>query len=397
MSDTTAGLLQIGALLAALAVCYRPLGRLPGARLHQPSRTCASSASSTASSGSTPTPTSAGRSTRRPCSRSRSSGVAAALRPPAAAVRTCRCPSASPRVDPALAFNTAVSFVTNTNWQSYSGEATMGHLVQMAGLAVQNFVSAAVGIAVAVALDPRLRAVPHATGSATSGSTWSASCVRVLLPLAVVAAVVLIAMGVVQNFAAGTDVTTLAGGSRPSPAGRSPRRRRSRSSAPTAAASTTPTPRTRSRTRTRSATCFEIFLLLLIPVALTRTFGRMVGDKRQGYAILGAMARPVGRSLVAAVTVARGGRTRHRPAGSPAARWRARRPASASAASALFAASTTGTSTGAVELVARLVHGARWRRADLQHGARRGRAGRRRLRALRDARARRSSRCSSPG
>ena len=76
-----------------------------------------------------------------------------------------------PGVDARLAWNTAVSFVTNTNWQAYSGESTMGHLVQMAGLAVQNFVSAAVGIAVAVALIRGLRRARGPTGWATSGST----------------------------------------------------------------------------------------------------------------------------------------------------------------------------------------------------------------------------------
>ena len=83
---------------------------------------------------------------------------------------------------PALAWNTAVSFVTNTNWQAYSGESTQGHLVQMAGLAVQNFVSAAVGMAVADRAGPRLRARAAPASSATSGSTWCAapcaSCCR---------------------------------------------------------------------------------------------------------------------------------------------------------------------------------------------------------------------------
>src|SRR5512143_2248777 len=96
-----------------------------------------------------------------------------------------------PAVRPDTAWNTAVSFVTNTNWQSYSGESTMGHLVQMAGLAVQNFASAAVGVAVAVAL-VRI-------------------CVRILLPVAVIGAVVFIAAGMVQRLSAGTDVSTLAG------------------------------------------------------------------------------------------------------------------------------------------------------------------------------------------
>ena len=159
-----------------------------------------------------------------------------------------------PGVAPDQAFNTAASFVTNTNWQSYSGESTMGHLAQMAGLAVQNFVSAAVGIAVAVALVRGFRASPHRPRSATSGSTWSAapcvSCCRSRSS----ATLVLVALGAVQNLCAGTEVTSSRARPRPSPVGRSPRRRSSRSWAPTAAASTTPTPPTPSRTRPRSPT-----------------------------------------------------------------------------------------------------------------------------------------------
>ena len=110
-----------------------------------------------------------------------------------------------PAVEPDQAWNTAVSFVTNTNWQSYSGESTMGHLVQMAGLAVQNFVSAAVGIAVAVAL---VRGFARAKTDQL-GNFWVdlvRICVRILLPIAVVGAIVFIAGGVVQNLSAGTDV-----------------------------------------------------------------------------------------------------------------------------------------------------------------------------------------------
>ena len=158
-----------------------------------------------------------------------------------------------PGVAPDLAFNTAASFVTNTNWQSYSGESTMGHLVQMAGLAVQNFVSAAVGIAVAVALirgfaRSRTDRVGQLLGGPRRGIC--ASC----CPLAFVAAVVLVALGAVQNFSPAPTVTTLAGQSQTITGARSPPRRRSRSWAPTAAASTTPTPRTRSRTRPRRPT-----------------------------------------------------------------------------------------------------------------------------------------------
>ena len=158
-------------------------------------------------------------------------------------------------VPPALAFNTAVSFVTNTNWQNYGGESTMSHLTQMSGLAVQNFVSAAVGMAVAIAL---VRGITRRR-SETIGNFWvdlTRSVTRILLPLAVVLALVLVARGAIQTLrrlhrgahARGRD----AGDPRRA---RSRARRRSRSSARTAAARSTRTRRTRSRTRRRSRTC----------------------------------------------------------------------------------------------------------------------------------------------
>ncbi len=113
-------------------------------------------------------------------------------------------------VPPALSWNTAVSFVTSTNWQAYSGGSTMGHLVQMAGLAVQNFASAAVGIAVVVALVRGF--ARRQTGQL--GNFWVdlvRIVLRILVPVAVVGAIVFVAAGMVQNFSAGTDVTTLAG------------------------------------------------------------------------------------------------------------------------------------------------------------------------------------------
>ena len=115
-----------------------------------------------------------------------------------------------PGVEPDQAFNTAASFVTNTNWQSYSGESTMGHLAQMAGLAVQNFVSAAVGMAVAVAL---IRGFMRSRTDRI-GNFWVdlvRGSLRILLPIAVVGAIVLVALGAVQNFSAGTEATTLTG------------------------------------------------------------------------------------------------------------------------------------------------------------------------------------------
>ncbi len=121
-------------------------------------------------------------------------------------------------VDAPIAFNTAVSFVTNTNWQAYSGEVTMSHLSQMAGLTVQNFVSAAVGLAVAVAI---IRGIGR-RGSATLGNFWvdlTRTVVRVLVPVAFVAALVMVSQGVIQNLSGGTEVTTLSGAAQVIPGG----------------------------------------------------------------------------------------------------------------------------------------------------------------------------------
>ncbi|MFE0925165.1 potassium-transporting ATPase subunit KdpA [Streptomyces mutabilis] len=192
-------------------------------------------------------------------------------------------------VEPAQAFNTAASFVANTNWQSYYGEQTMGHVVQTAGLAVQNFVSAAVGMAVAVAL---VRGFARArTGEL--GNFWSdlvRGVTRVLLPLAVVGALVLVACGVIQNFSGIHEVGQFMGGSQQWNGGAVASQEAIKElgtngggyfNANSAHPFENPTPFTN---------LFEIFLILLIPVSLTRTFGVMVGSVRQGYAILAAMA-----------------------------------------------------------------------------------------------------------
>lgn len=205
-----------------------------------------------------------------------------------------------PAVPEGLAFNTAVSFVTNTNWQSYSPELTLGYTVQLAGLAVQNFVSAAVGIAVAVAL---VRAFAR-RGSATIGNLWVdlvRGITRLLLPLAVVSAVALVAGGVVQNFAGFTDVTTITGGTQSIPGGPVASQEAIKLlgtngggffNANSAHPFENPTPWTN---------VLEILLLLAIPVAMPRAFGRMVGDNRQGYAILAVMAT-IAVVSIAAVT-----------------------------------------------------------------------------------------------
>ena len=157
-------------------------------------------------------------------------------------------------VAPHIAVNTTASFVTNTNWQYYGGEYTMSYLTQMAGLAVQNFVSAAVGMAVLIAV---VRGISRRS-SDRLGNFWRdlyRSLVYILLPLAIVVAALLIWQGVPQTFHAHATATTLqAGATRRSRAARSPPRWRSSSSARTAAATTTRTRPCRSRTRTGSRT-----------------------------------------------------------------------------------------------------------------------------------------------
>ncbi|MBX9399457.1 potassium-transporting ATPase subunit KdpA [Streptomyces sp. TRM72054] len=197
-------------------------------------------------------------------------------------------------IDPDQAFNTAVSFVTNTNWQSYYGEQAMGHVVQTAGLAVQNFVSAAVGIAVAVAL---VRGFARSR-SGELGNFWAdmvRGVTRILLPLAFVAAVVLVACGAIQNFSGIHEVGQFfdehgMGGSQQWNGGAVASQEAIKElgtngggyfNANAAHPFENPTPFTN---------LFEIFLLLVIPFSLTRTFGVLVGSVKQGYAILATMA-----------------------------------------------------------------------------------------------------------
>jgi K+-transporting ATPase ATPase A chain len=248
-------------------------------------------------------------------------------------------------VDPGIAFNTAVSFVTNTNWQSYVPETVMGHLVQMAGLTVQNFVSAAVGMAVAIAL---VRGFIRA-GSDRIGNFWvdlTRSVTRVLLPISVVAAIVLVALGVTMSLRAGVDVTTVDG------------QQATIALAPTASQEAIKELGTNGGGifNANSAHTFEnpnawtnlleIFLLLVIPVCLTRAFGMMVRDTRQGHVLLAVMGalwggllavawwaemHPNGPATLAAGAALEGKEIRFGIPGS-----------------VLFAVSTTGTSTGTI-------------------------------------------------
>jgi K+-transporting ATPase ATPase A chain len=193
------------------------------------------------------------------------------------------------QVSPDQAFNTATSFVTNTNWQWYSGEATMSYLVQMAGLAVQNFASAAAGIAVAIAV---VRGFAHQEKK-TIGNFWvdvTRATVYVLLPISIVGALFFVSQGVVQNLSPYTEATTLEGAKQVIAQGPVASQEIIKQlgtngggffNANSAHPFENPTPLTN---------LFQMFLIFVIPGALTYTFGKMVGDTRQGWAIFAAMA-----------------------------------------------------------------------------------------------------------
>jgi K+-transporting ATPase ATPase A chain len=251
-----------------------------------------------------------------------------------------------PGVESHIAWNTAVSFVTNTNWQAYSGESTMTHLTQMAGLAVQNFVSAAVGIAVAVAF---IRGFAR-SHSDRLGNFWvdlTRILVRVLLPVAVIGAILLIIGGAVQNLTAGTDVTTLTGGAQTITGGPVASQEVIKELGTNGGGFYNVNSAHPFENPTAWTNWLEVFLIGLIPFALPRVFGRMVGDRRQGLAIVAAMG------AIAVVSVALLNMTElSHPGTVPTAvgaSMEGREVRFGIGNSATFAAMTTLTSTGAVD------------------------------------------------
>ncbi|THA35452.1 potassium-transporting ATPase subunit KdpA [Streptomyces sp. A1277] len=188
-------------------------------------------------------------------------------------------------ISPDQAFNTAASFVANTNWQSYAGEQAMGHVVQTGGLAVQNFVSAAVGMAVAVALVRGFAA----TSTGELGNFWAdlvRGTVRILLPLSVAGALVLVACGAVQNFSGIHEVGQFMGGSQQWNGGAVASQEAIKELGTNGGGYFNANAAHPFENPDGLSNLFEIFLILVIPFALTRTFGRMTGSVRQGYAIL---------------------------------------------------------------------------------------------------------------
>jgi potassium-transporting ATPase potassium-binding subunit len=293
-------------------------------------------------------------------------------------------PQKFPNLSPDSAFNTAVSFVTNTNWQGYSGESAMSYLTQMAGLTVQNFLSAATGLVIAIAL---IRGLAR-HGSATIGNAWvdvTRSTLYVLLPLSVLLALVLVSQGVIQNLSAYRDVVTLepltyqvprtdAAGNALSDAAGKPLQQSVTSTTQTLPMGPVASQESIKELGTNGGGFFnansahpfenpsaltnflEMLAILVIPAALTYTFGRMVGDTRQGWAVLCAMAllfvallavvlqaELAGNPLLAHLGVDQSaGLTQS------GGNMEGKETRFGSAASALFAAVTTATSCGAV-------------------------------------------------
>ncbi len=258
-------------------------------------------------------------------------------------------------VSPALAFNTAVSFVTNTNWQAYSGEVTMSHLTQMAGLALHNFVSAACGAAVALAL---VRGLTRRRTD-TIGNFWVDMvrfCVRVLLPIAFVGALVLVSQGVVQNFHGTRVVATVEGGEQAVTGGPIASQEvikefGQNGGGPYNANSAHPFENPNPVTNV-----FQLWLFLALPFAFPWMYRALATDRRQGYVVLGAMTALWLAAALVAMPMEAGGNPKLAALGADddvtatqsGGNMEGKETRFGPAASGLFAASTTGTSTGAV-------------------------------------------------
>jgi K+-transporting ATPase ATPase A chain len=196
-------------------------------------------------------------------------------------------------VEPTLAFNTAASFTTNTNWQSYVGEATMSYLTQMAGLAWHNFTSAASGIGVALAVARGLTRRPGPEGAKTLGNFWVdliRATVYVLLPLSLVCMLILVSQGAIQNFSAYREITTLEGVKQMIAMGPVASQEAIKQlgtngggffNANAAHPFENPTP---------FSNLLSLFMIFAIPAALTYTYGRMARDQKQGWALFAAMS-----------------------------------------------------------------------------------------------------------
>ncbi|MGP4110572.1 potassium-transporting ATPase subunit KdpA [Streptomyces sp. 4N509B] len=264
-------------------------------------------------------------------------------------------PTSMPGVTDHVAFNASISFVTNTNWQSYSGEATMSHLTQMLGLTVQNLVSAAVGMAVMAAFIRGL----HRRRASTLGNFWvdlTRTVVRILLPLSFVVAVVLVTQGVIQNLDGHTVVTTLQGAAQSIPGGPVASQVAIKQLGTNGGGFFNVNSAHPFENPTPFSNLVETWAILIIPSALAFTFGHMVRDRRQGRAVFAIMSVILVGMSLAAMLLEQAGNPRLDPLGVTQAAtgeqsggWtEGKEVRFGPAASGLWAAVTTGTSNGSV-------------------------------------------------
>jgi potassium-transporting ATPase potassium-binding subunit len=347
MNDTLAGWLQVGLLIAALAACYIPLGNYI-AKIFTTDKHWKIERGIFRLTGIDPTVDQTWGSYLR--SMLAFSAVSVLFLYGMQRLQHYLLEFVGPHmanVPPDTAWNTAVSFTTNTNWQNYAGESTMTYLVQMSGLAVQNFLSAAVGLVVAIAMIRGF--VRSRTG--TLGNFWADlthATVRLLIPLSIVGGLVLMASGVIDNFNAYHTVTTLSGAHQtivggPFASQEVIKELGNNGGGPFNTNSAHPY-----EGPNPFSSVFEIFLLLLIPFATPRAFGKMVKDNRQGYALVAVMVIiwlvAVGGITFFETHIATGGTATMLAHGA----MEGKEVRFGQHACSLFAASTTVTSTGAV-------------------------------------------------
>ena len=256
-------------------------------------------------------------------------------------------------VAPDLAFDTAASFTTNTNWQAYTGESTMSYLTQMAGLAWHNFMSAAIGIGIALALARGITYRLQAGAARTLGNFWVdlvRANVYVLLPISIPVALLLVSQGVIQNFSSYVDITTLEGAKQTIAMGPVASQEIIKELGTNGGGFFNANSAHPFESANPLTNLIEMLLIFSIPAALTYTYGRMAREQKQGWVLFGAMAL----IFIVGVSVAYYSEAQGNPimrgmaVDQGAGNWEGKEMRFGIANSALFATVTTATSCGAV-------------------------------------------------
>jgi len=256
-------------------------------------------------------------------------------------------PQHFPNVAPDLAFNTAISFLTNTNWQFYSGESTLSYLTQMAGLGWHMFVSAGAGIAIAVAF---MRGIAR-TSAATIGNFWvdlTRTLLYVLAPICIVGTLIFVWQGSPQNFSAYTTATTVEGAAQTIPQGPMASQEIIKELGTNGGGFVNANSASPWENPTGLTNALQLILIFLIGTALTYTYGRYVKDQRQGWSILAAMGILAVAGFIGVYVAEAGGNPLVHALGANGPNLEGKEVRFGAAASALFASMTTDTSCGAV-------------------------------------------------